>query len=219
MEEERYRVLRERMVDQQIRLEVRDARVLAAMRAVPRHRFVPECERAFAYDNRPLPLACGQTISQPLMVALMLEAARLEGPERVLEVGAGSGYQAAVLGRLAARVVAVERLPELAESAAAALRDVGIGNVEVVTGDGSLGWPPGAPYDRILVAAGGHEVPDALVEQLAPGGVLVIPVGGRTEQTLTVVTKGADGSVLVRNHGPCAFVPLIGAAGWPDASV
>lgn len=192
---------------------ISDPRVLAAMQAVPRERFVPRHLRAFAYANCPLPIRCGQTISQPLMVATMLEALDLEGDERVLDVGTGSGYQAALLGELAREVVSIEIVPELAESAARIVDQLGYHNVRVVVGDGSRGWPARAPYDAIVVAAGAPEIPEPLIAQLAPGGRLVVPVGSAGEQRLVRVTNNR-GQLVEEDLGACIFVPLVGRHGW-----
>ena len=217
MDDEKYRAIRDRMVDElSAGAEITDRRVLDAMRRVPRHRFVPPDQTAYAYENHPLPLPHGQTISQPLMVALMLQAAQLTGNENVLEDGAGSGYQAAMLAELAHRVTSIERLPSLAAGAAAALHALGYTSVEVVVADGSLGWLKAAPYDRILVAAAAPKIPAPLLDQLAPNGILVIPVGSVRDQTLLIVVKDAEGAVSSREAGWCAFVPLIGAAGWKE---
>jgi protein-L-isoaspartate(D-aspartate) O-methyltransferase len=191
-----------------------DQRVLAAMAAVPRERFVPAESRNLAYADRAVPIGAGQTISQPLMVALMTQL--LDPPPgcRVLEIGTGSGYQAAVLAAMGCDVLGIERLPELAEAARERMQTLTFGNrVEIRIGDGSLGWPADAPWSRIIVAAAAPAVPDALVAQLADGGRLVIPVGGRREQALLLVERrGAE--LATTNHGPCVFVPLRGAAGW-----
>ncbi len=188
---------------------VGDPAVLAAMSAVPRHRFVDPAQSDAAYADTPLPIGHGQTISQPEMVAVMLEALGLTGDEHVLEVGTGSGYQAALLGQLARDVVTVEIVPELAARAREALAATGADNVRVHLGDGSLGWPAGAPYDAIVVAAAAPRVPAPLVDQLADGGRLVLPVA----QSLTRVTRHGDAVDEVRLGG-CAFVPLVGAQGW-----
>ncbi|MGD8863087.1 MAG: protein-L-isoaspartate(D-aspartate) O-methyltransferase [Myxococcales bacterium] len=203
------------MVERQLRRRgIADPRVLEAMDRVPRHRFVPPGMQHMAYDDCALPIAGGQTISQPYMVARTCELARIGPDDRVLEVGAGSGYQAAVLGELAAEVVAVELIEELVSAARATLLDVGADNVTVVQGDGSLGHPAHAPYDAIVVAAGAPAVPAALVEQLAEGGRLVIPVGRRESvQTLTVVEKTPRG-LAQQGFDGCVFVPLRGAGGW-----
>ena len=197
---------------------VRDARVLAAMRVVPREVFVPPARRAEALDDRPLPIGAGQTISQPYIVALMCEALQLRGDERVLEIGTGSGYGAAVLSRLAATVDTVERVPELADRAARQLADLNLNNVRVHGGDGTLGWPEAAPYDAIVVTAGGPEVPPALLAQLAPGGRLVMPVGStRRWQDLVRVTHVGPDDFRSESLCDVAFVPLMGAQGWPEA--
>ena len=206
---------RERLLAELRREGVHDPRVLDALRAVPREAFVPPEHREEAYRNVPLPIGGGQTISQPLVVGLMTQALGLGGWERVLEVGTGSGYQAAVLCRLAAYVVSVERLPELAARAQGALARLGCQNIEVHVRNGSLGWLAGAPYDAIIVTAGAPEVPAPLVQQLTDGGRLVIPVGSRTHQDLLRVTRaGAD--TRTENLGPVRFVPLIGEQGWGD---
>ena len=171
---------------------MRDPRVLAALRAVPRHRFVPEAYREGAYDDGPLPIGQGQTISQPYIVAVMTEQLRPEPGDRVLEIGTGSGYQAAVLARLVARVYSIEIVPELAERARATLAELGVANVEVFTGDGYRGLPEHAPFDGIVVTAAPPEVPQPLLDQLALGGRLVVPVG-RRDQELRVLERTADG--------------------------
>ena len=200
---------RARMVEQQLRRRgIADTRVLAAMEAVPREAFVPEAERARAYYDGALPLSHGQTISQPLMVAMSVEALGLTGKETVLEIGAGSGYQAAVLSKLAKQVYGVEIVPELAEGARRTLESLGIDNVKIICADGRKGWPEGAPYDGIVVAAAAEQVPDALVEQLAEGGRLVIPVGGRWGQALQASTK-RDGKLHPEELCRCVFVPLV----------
>ena len=203
------------MVRTQIRARgVHDPRVLAVMEELPRHEFLPARDRARAYDDCPLPIAAGQSISQPYIVALMTEALALAGTETVLDVGAGSGYQAAILAKLAARVLAIEREPELLSMARAALKRVGlIDRVTLLKGDGSLGYAAAAPYDAILVGAGAPEVPVQLIEQLAEGGRLVIPVGDRDLQELVLVRR-TRGQVTRSKLGGCQFVPLLGAAGW-----
>ncbi len=191
-----------------------DAEVLRAMSEVPRELFVPHHLRAEAYDDRALPIVEAQTISQPYVVALMLQLLELRPTDRLLEVGAGSGYAAAVASRICRRVVAVERLPHLAASATSRLARLGGGNVVVVCDDGSLGWPGEAPYDAVLVSAGAPEVPAALVEQLTVGGRLVVPVGPHASgQRLLRVRRTTDGNE-VEDLGGVAFVPLIGADGW-----
>jgi len=189
---------------------VRDPRVLEAMRRVPRDRFVPASHRADAWADRPVPIGHGQTISQPYMVALMSEALGLRGSERVLEVGTGSGYQAAVLGELAAEVFSVERIAELGERAARTLAELGCVNVIVLIGDGCAGLPAHAPFDAILVAAAAPDVPAALRDQLADGGILVVPVGeSAAVQVLTTVRRTGSRFALEEGTG-CRFVPLIG---------
>lgn len=192
-----------------IGLERLSERVLAAMAGVPRHLFVPPSLESRAYDNGPLPIGHGQTISQPYIVALMTELLRLLPKAVVLEVGTGSGYQAAVLARLVRQVYSVEIVPALAAEAAARLRRLGVDNVVVCQGDGYFGWPEHAPYDAVIVTAATPRIPLALVQQLRPGGRLVLPVGGVYEaQELRVVEKGADGTVIERGVLPVAFVPL-----------
>lgn len=195
---------------------IRDERVLEAMGRVPRELFVPPELAANAYDDSPQPIGQGQTISQPLIVALMTEALELQGDERLLEVGTGSGYQAAVLSLLTRQVVTVERFPDLAETARARLVSLGFDNVEVhLSPEGApIGWPPGAPYDAVLVAAAAPYVPQALLDQVRDGGRIVIPVGGREQQDLLVVTRQGDG-IRRRSLGGCRFVPLIGSQAWP----
>lgn len=197
---------------------VRDSRVLDTMGRVPREQFVPEALLSRSYENEPLPIGYGQTISQPLMTALMTEALLLAGSERVLEVGTGSGYQTALLSLLSARVVTVERIAPLAERAAALLAELQYANVEVHTAEEQLGWPAGAPYDGIVVTAAAPEVPLELLRQLATGGRLVIPVGGKTLQELVRIVK-TDKGALRHNLGPCRFVPLLGQSAWPDEPV
>jgi protein-L-isoaspartate(D-aspartate) O-methyltransferase len=192
---------------------IQDIRVLEAMGEVPRERFVAPDVRPLAYEDCALPIAEGQTISQPYMVAAMCEALQLRGPETVLEIGTGSGYAAAVLSRLARRVVSIERHPALAERAAALLRELGYTNVDVYLADGSRGWPTEAPYDVITVAAGAPTVPDALIRQLRDGGRLLIPVGEPRQQVLTRITRAGD-RLYKEELMPCVFVPLIGAHGW-----
>lgn len=202
------------MVKRQLRGRgIGDDRVLSAMAKVPRHLFVPVGMRGRAYDDTPLPIGHGQTISQPLMVATMLEDLGLKGHERVLEVGAGCGYQAALLGELAAEVRAIEIIPQLAEMARTNLQRLGYDNVEVLHRDGSLGYPPAAPYDGIVVAAGAPAVPDPLLEQLAIGGRLLIPVGAYWSQTLQRLRKSPSGDIITDRLCGCAFVPLVGTHG------
>jgi len=209
-------LLRRRMVKEQIRDRgVRDERVLSAMEEVPRHLFVPPGLRESAYDDGPLPIGAGQTISQPFIVAEMTQALRLSGEERVLEIGTGSGYQTAILSRLCREVVTVERIPSLSEAARTRLDALGVTNVFYAVGDGSLGCPERAPYDRILSAAASPDVPAPWVEQLAEGGAIVLPMGGRFEQVLARVTK-RGGKTHTEILGGCRFVPLIGAHGFKE---
>jgi protein-L-isoaspartate(D-aspartate) O-methyltransferase len=210
--EARWAALREQMVREQIAARgVRDPRTLAAMRKVPRHLFVPSERGDAAYSDRPLPIEAGQTISQPFIVAYMTQALGLRGGERVLEVGTGSGYQAAILGEIASRVYTIEIVPVLAAHAAATLAERGYDNVEVREGDGYRGWPEAAPFDAIIVTAAPDHVPQPLIDQLAPGGRLVIPVGD-VIQELRVLTKGTDGKVASENVLPVRFVPMTGEA-------
>jgi protein-L-isoaspartate(D-aspartate) O-methyltransferase len=204
------------MVEVQLRARgLRDPAVLAAMRAVPREEFVPPHLRSLAYEDRPLPIDEGQTISQPYMVAYMAEALELAGTERVLEIGTGSGYAAAVLSRLAPMVHSVERLAGLAATARERLHQLGFTNIAVLEGDGSLGWPPFAPYDAIVVTAGAPEIPAPLLEQLAIGGRLVIPVGSSHNfQSLIRIRRKSLDDYRRENLMDVMFVPLIGAAGW-----
>jgi protein-L-isoaspartate(D-aspartate) O-methyltransferase len=195
---------------------VRDLAVLHAIRQVPRHLFVPESVRHRAYDDTALPIGAGQTISQPYVQARYLELIGLTGRERVLEVGTGSGYQTALLAILTDTVFSIERLPALAASAREALEAAGIRNATVLVGDGTLGWRPFAPYDAILVAAASPEIPQPLVEQLAPGGRMVIPLGDRDSQSLTLVRRDASAGVQVTTIGDVRFVPLVGKHGFND---
>jgi protein-L-isoaspartate(D-aspartate) O-methyltransferase len=202
------------MVDAQLRgRDVVDERVLAAMGRVQRELFVPEKLRDRAYDDAALPIGDGQTISQPYMVARICEALSLTGVERVLDVGTGSGYQAAVLAELAAEVDTIERIPELAERARAKLEASGYGRVSVHVGDGSRGLPDRAPFDAIAVAAAAPELPRTLYEQLEPRGRLVVPVGRRGMQRLEVIVRSPEGPAVLRSV-PCRFVPLLGAEGF-----
>jgi protein-L-isoaspartate(D-aspartate) O-methyltransferase len=210
---------RERMVREQLEArEVRDSRVLEAMRRVPRHRFVPESLRDSAYEDRPQPIGERQTISQPLMVGIMTELLHLNGYERVLEVGTGSGYQTAILAELSAEVISIERHPRLADRARELLEHLGYRNIGVHAGDGTLGFPDREPFDRIIVTAAAPEVPTSLLNQLANGGRMVIPVGKADIQTLKVVCKDQEGNVSETDYGGCLFVPLIGEQGWAESA-
>lgn len=200
-----------------LRAHVRDVRVLDAFAGVPREEFVPAEYRRAAYDDCALPIGAGQTISQPLMVAMQLEAAEIEPTDRVLEVGTGSGYQAALLSHLCADVVSVERVATLLSAARQRIDCLGIQHVRTKVAGSVLGAPAQAPYDAIVVAAGGPHVPRALLDQLAPGGRLVMPVGTRRQQHLVRARATSHGIALER-LGPCAFVPLIGAEAWGEAA-
>jgi protein-L-isoaspartate(D-aspartate) O-methyltransferase len=205
---------RVRMVDEQIIARgVGNLRVLEAMRSVPRHEFVPQTWKAFAYDDRPLPIGEDQTISQPYIVALMTELAHLSGTSRVLEVGTGSGYQAAVLARITPDVYTIEIVRALHERALPLLKKYGLGEDRVILGDGYRGWPKAAPFDAIIVTAAPDHIPPALVEQLKPGGKMVVPVGPTgSVQRLLVIEKNADGSSSEKSTIPVQFVPLTGEA-------
>jgi protein-L-isoaspartate(D-aspartate) O-methyltransferase len=207
---------RQRMVEEQIMGRgISDERVLKAMRTVPRHEFLPEAIRGNAYVDQALPLGEGQTMSQPYMVALMTELLKLNGTERVLEIGTGSGYQAAVLAELCEKVYTVERIKVLADKARATLDRLGYRSVALKVYDGTYGWKEMSPFDAIVVTAGAPHVPDALVEQLREGGRMVIPVGDRYGQRLIKMVKTAGG-VITEQSVPCVFVPLIGNHGWKE---
>jgi protein-L-isoaspartate(D-aspartate) O-methyltransferase len=205
---------RRRMVERQLRRRgIHSPEVLDAMLAIPRHEFVPPTCRKQAYDDKALSVADGQSLSQPLMVALMTEALTLSGAERVLEIGTGTGYQTAVLSRLAAEVYSIEYRDELAAAARERLARLGCRNVHLRQGDGGSGWPEAAPFDAILVAAAAPAPPLPLARQLAPGGRMVIPVGSRVRQKLVLIRK-LDARIERRELCPCAFVPLLGIHGW-----
>jgi protein-L-isoaspartate(D-aspartate) O-methyltransferase len=193
---------------------IQDQRVLTAMRQLPRERFVPAELQNYAYEDGPLPIGENQAISQPFIVALMLEAAQIKPDDRVLDVGTGSGYAAAVASLIAGHVYTVERHRSLLETARERFRSLGLANITAKHADGTLGWPEKAPFDAILVAAGGPEVPKAYCNQLSIGGRLVMPVGPRTSQTLVRVVRRAEHEFAETDLGPVAFVPLIGAQGW-----
>jgi len=204
------------MVGRQLRARgIEDEEVLRAMGRVPRELFVPETERPRAYDDAALPIGHGQTISQPYMVAVIVEALAVRAGLRVLDVGAGSGYQAAVLADIGAEVVTIERIPELADQARVNLVAAGYEGVEVVVGDGTLGWPERAPYDGIAVAAAAPALPQTLYEQLRADGRLVVPVGGPRAQRLEVIVRSPEGPAVIHSV-PCRFVPLVGAEGYTE---
>ncbi|WP_224982709.1 protein-L-isoaspartate(D-aspartate) O-methyltransferase [Geomonas agri] len=209
-------VARKRMVAELVRRGITDQRVINTMLELPRHIFVEEAMAAQAYSDGSLPIGEKQTISQPYIVARMTELLALTGREKVLELGTGSGYQAAVLASLADRVCTVERIRPLAMKARKALDSLRLLNVNLKIGDGTEGWPEEAPFDAILVTAGAPALPECLIEQLAPGGRLVIPVGDRVDQKLLVIRKAADGSVTREEADDCRFVRLIGKNGWND---
>ena len=211
-----FKKARERMVETQIAARgVHDERVLDAMRKVPRHLFVDEALRDQAYSDHPLPIAEKQTISQPYIVALMTESLELAGTEKVLEIGTGSGYQSAILAELADRVFSVERYPDLGYRANAILRKLGYKNVIVRVGDGSLGWVDDAPFDGVIVTAGTPKIPQPLIDQLAMGGRLVVPVGDRFAQDLILVRRAPEG-IKKTNLGGVRFVDLVGKWGWKE---
>jgi protein-L-isoaspartate(D-aspartate) O-methyltransferase len=210
-----FRIPRERMIDRlRGHYGIRDQKVLEAMLVVPRHFFVTEALRGRAYDDNALPINFNQTISQPFIVARMSELLEVDKKSRVLEIGAGSGYQTAILSHLASQVYAIERIGELAREAQARIRDLGIYNATVKAFDGTLGWNAHAPYDAILVAAGGPKIPDPLIAQLGVGGRLVIPIGETRESQKLVRVIKTETSHKVEEYGPCQFVPLIGQHGW-----
>jgi len=207
-----------RLLEELRREGVSQPRVLGAMEKVPRHHFVPPEGRGHAYQNIPLPIGNGQTISQPLVVAMMTEALKLTGNERVLEIGTGSGYQCAILAELSRSVISMERLEPLANTARQRLAWLGYSNIQVIVGDGSLGCRQGAPYDAILVTAASPVVPEPLVDQLSENGRLVLPIGRSDRQELLLLTR-RDGKIVPTQLGPVRFVPLIGEAAWPDRGV
>lgn len=211
-----YSAQRERMVREQIEARgIDNSQVLEAMRNTPRHLFVPDNMVSMAHSDRPLPIGQDQTISQPYIVAYMTQCLRIRGGERVLEVGTGLGYQAAVLARIAFEVYTIERYPDLAENARKVLRDLGYDNVHVACGDGTKGWPEKAPFDAIIATASGPRVPEPLKEQLNMGGRIVMPVGAyRMGQNIVRLTKGAGGKFQEENLLGVAFVPMVGEEGW-----
>jgi len=209
---------REAMAERQLRLRgIREPEILDAFRAVPREAFVSPAYAHIAYGDHPLPIEAQQTISQPYIVGLMIQAAAIKSGDTVLEVGSGSGYAAAVISRIAAKVVGIERQHELAEVSRERLARLGFDNVEIVEGDGTVGWPESAPYDAILAAASGSHVPQSLIDQLKRDGTLVMPLGGQGwVQKLVRVSRQADGSLSNEDLGAVRFVPLIGEDGWRD---
>jgi protein-L-isoaspartate(D-aspartate) O-methyltransferase len=209
---------RARMVSEQLaRRGIRDDAVLEAFSRVPREEFVDEDDQEYAYDDGPLSIGWGQTISQPYVVAMTVQALALQGHERVLEIGTGSGYAAAILGMLAREVVTIERIPELADLAAERLARLGFSNVHVHCADGTLGWAPTAPYEAICVAAGAPRPPRPLLDQLAIGGRLVLPHGDTRSQHLARILRRGEDSFVEESLGEVRFVPLVGAEGWPNA--
>jgi protein-L-isoaspartate(D-aspartate) O-methyltransferase len=211
-----YDSLRQMMVESQlIPRGIRNERVLDAMRRVPRHLFVEEVIRHSAYDDMALPIGEGQTISQPYMVAIMTELLDLKGTEKVLEIGTGSGYQAAILAELAKEVYTIERIPVLTKRAEDTLTSLAYANIHLNTADGTVGWPEEAPFDRIIITAASPKIPDPLIEQLAINGILLLPMGSKYSQRLLKITK-TDQGTTEEYHTPCVFVPLIGEHGWKD---
>jgi protein-L-isoaspartate(D-aspartate) O-methyltransferase len=209
-----YRLAREEMVKHQlIRRDISDPFVLKAMRKVPRHKFVPQALRNRAYDDGPLPIGHGQTISQPYIVAYMTQCLQMTGTERVLEVGTGSGYQTAILAEIVNKVYTIERNLALSIEARKVLDELKYSNIVMRTGDGSIGWNQFAPYDRIIVTAGAPQVPESLVKQLADGGRMVIPVGDKYCQDLIIAVRHGD-DIQETKAGGCVFVPLLGREGW-----
>src|SRR5688572_31078919 len=213
-----FATLRERMIDRQIAARgLHEPRLLDAFRAVPREEFISGNYADHAYADSPLPIESGQTISQPYIVALTIDAAGIRSGDKVLEIGAGSGYAAAVIGQIAKEVIAIERHHELVELAQQRMRRLGYDNIRIVEGDGTLGWPEEAPFDAIVAAASGSHVPQSWIAQLKPGGRIVIPIGGpASAQSLVKVTKQEDGKLHREDLGGVRFVPLIGQEGFQD---
>jgi protein-L-isoaspartate(D-aspartate) O-methyltransferase len=213
---EKYAPVREKMIEEQlVARQIRDARLLEAMRKIPRHLFVPDEIKAHAYEDRPLPIGQDQTISQPYMVALMVQALELTGSEKVLEIGTGSGYETAILAELCSEVFSIERLAELADQAQALLRALGYRKVRIKVGDGTLGWEEHAPYDAIVISASSPQIPRPLLEQLEPGGAFVLPIGEEQLQSLVRLRKTNEG-IREEYLGECRFVKLKGAFGWEE---
>lgn len=211
-----FKEIREFMVKTQlISRGIKDERVLNAMKKVPRHLFVDDSMQNKAYEDMALPIGEGQTISQPYMVAVMTELLELKGNEKVLEIGTGSGYQAAILAEIAKEVYTVERFAILAKLAEERFHSLGYNNIHIRFGDGTIGWSEEAPFDRIIITAGTPKIPDPLIEQIAVGGIVIAPVGERFSQQLLKVRKSKD-KLLEQYHTPCVFVPLIGAYGWKE---
>jgi protein-L-isoaspartate(D-aspartate) O-methyltransferase len=209
---------REWMVQTQLKVrDIKDEAVINSMLTIPRHMFVKEDKQAYAYYDTPLKIDAGQTISQPYIVALMAQALGLKASDKVLEIGTGSGYSAAILSRMAEYIYTIERHDVLAHLAKERFKNLGYKNIEVHVGDGTLGWPEKAPFDAILITAGGPVIPDSLIDQLAIGGRLVIPVGNKEQQKLTRVKKTATNKLIEENLGSVCFVPLIGTEGWGEA--
>ncbi len=208
--EQHFTKLRQNMVETQLKTRgIKDKRVLYAFKKVPRHLFVTPEKRHQAYEDHPLPIGLNQTISQPYIVALMTQSLQLKGDERVLEIGTGSGYQAAILAELAEHVYTVERFEELSQYASSLLKELGYDNVSVKTGDGSKGWPEKAPFQGIIVTAAASRIPPALLDQLSPNGKLVVPVGDYLAQELLRISKDEEGRIIKEESGGCRFVPLI----------
>ena len=207
---------RERLIETMQDRGITDLAVLQAFSRVQRHLFVPEAVRHRAYDDAPVPIGFGQTASQPSLQALYMQRLGIEHHHRILEIGTGSGYQTAVLALLGGQVYSVERIAGLSQRARRVLDDMRLSNVAIIVGDGTLGWAKYAPYDRILVAAGSPAVPQALVDQLGPGGAMAIPIGDRDMQTLVIVRKNDDGTTETENVTECTFVPLVGRFAWAE---
>lgn len=218
-QEEDLKLLRQAMVMEQLQSrDIKDKKVLEVFRRVPRHRFVEPALYKDAYGDFPLPIGNGQTISQPYMVALMVQLLDIGESDKVLEIGTGSGYETAVLAEMAMAVFSVERIEVLAQNADLILKELGYSNVQIKIGDGTLGWPEFGPYNKIVVTAGSESVPQPLIDQLMENGRLVIPVGSRSYQTLMVLEKGADGNISEKSITGCSFVPLIGKYSYEGAT-
>ncbi|MGH7825727.1 MAG: protein-L-isoaspartate(D-aspartate) O-methyltransferase [Candidatus Binatia bacterium] len=213
---EKYSLERDKMIREQLAArQIRDPKVIEAMRAVPRHLFVPDEVKSNAYEDRPLPIGKDQTISQPYMVALMVQALELNGNEKVLEIGTGSGYETAILAELSAQVFSIERLEDLAARAQTLLAALGYQNIRIKVGDGTLGWQEHAPYDAIVITASSPQIPRPLIEQLHPNGIFILPMGEEQLQSLVRLRKSKDG-IREEYLGECRFVKLRGAYGWEE---